>query len=248
MVTPQVQALDFQPALQALTLLLEESYALLRPSRPRVNIEISPGHTAGGFSVRIIEIAPPPGLLARWLGGPTDYGRTSLSAVLTSLGLIRSRGLIHLMRWLRGREPISITPQPDGSVVFELLEDGWPARQTILPGTAALYASERVRSLLLAVLNPLTWEGVTAWLIGRGGGMQTWLLRDEALPILGLPVPEVEETAGALREQRPPEAPASRPESAATESASDAQGAPLVQSLQGQDREETVARETDCKS
>lgn len=172
--------LNFQPSLDAMVELINAAFLVLRPSRPKVSVDIRPHRGLGSYMVTVDEVSPPSSLIFRVLGAkPNDYGQLSLTSVMTDLGFNATQGLISLVKWLNGRTPAGTIAQPDGQVVFELLEDDWPIRKEVSVGAAQLYANPRMLQLLAIVLEPLTWAAVTIWVVGRGVGLQAVITKDE---------------------------------------------------------------------
>ena len=116
--------------------------------------------------------------------GPEATAFSNLKSILEAIGLIvgtggAGRGLIGLIKWLRGRKPSSIRTSGD-RVVFEVVEESISETFEIDLVAGRLYQSRVVRKALANVVKPLERDGIDIFASGQDGQTAEVIRKDDA--------------------------------------------------------------------
>lgn len=141
---------DLAPALLALGELFQEVNAIVDPVAPPVSLEIR-ATEQGSFGVDLN--------LARALGEFLSRPEIQQVGLLVGLVADSAYGILAFLRWLRHRQIVSRTPDPDrpGSVA---VEDNEGNVVVIQNSVVNIYDSPRARALAREVIRPLKEPGV----------------------------------------------------------------------------------------
>jgi hypothetical protein len=176
----QMDVRELAPALIALSNLLEEANKAAYPDSNEVRVQVKGNFKGGSFGVDFIALQTISQQIVTMLTGPQASAAANLSGILQGIGLIGggTYGLIGLIKWLKGRKPISITKHGDMEI-FEIrtLEEIETFEVDLVTGR--LYRSRVVRQSLAKVLKPLERDGIDVFATGINGVTQNVVTKDE---------------------------------------------------------------------
>ena len=176
----QMDVRELAPALIALSALLAESSRVLYPDSAEVRVNVNGSFKGGSFGVDLVALQSIKDQIVTIFSGPGATAAANLLAILGGIGLVGAagRGLIDVIKWLRGRKPTSIRLEGD-KTIFELrLEEEVETFEVDL-ATGRLYQSRVVRQALAKVVKPLEADGIDIFACGRGDRTETVVTKEE---------------------------------------------------------------------
>jgi hypothetical protein len=179
LVSHQMDVRELAPALIALSALLEEANRALYPDSAEVRVSVNGSFKGGCFEVDLVALQSIKDQIVSIFSGPESSAAANLLAILGAIGILRSGGLIGLIKWLRGRKPSTIRIQGD-KTVFELKLDETIETFEVDLATGKLYQSRIVRQSLARVIKPLETDGIDVFASGQEGETQAVVTKDEA--------------------------------------------------------------------
>lgn len=175
---------ELAPALIALSNMLEEANKVAFPDSASVKVNVQGNFKGGSFGVDLIAIQSIADQIVSMFSGPEATAFSNLKSILEAIGLIvgtggAGRGLIGLIKWLRGRKPSSIRTSGD-RVVFEVVEESISETFEIDLVAGRLYQSRVVRKALANVVKPLERDGIDIFASGQDGQTAEVIRKDDA--------------------------------------------------------------------
>lgn len=158
---------ELAPALIALSDLLEAANKAADPQAPEVRVSVNGDFKGGSFGVDLVAVQTVAEQLVAMLSGTTATAGANLLGLLGGLGLV-GKGLIQVVRWLKGRKPSEIRLQDNKAVFVLRAEETEEVLETDLI-TGRLYQTRIVRQLLAKTLRPLAREGIDVFMAGLDG-------------------------------------------------------------------------------
>lgn len=180
----QMDVRELAPALIALSNMLEEANKVAFPDSASVKVNVQGNFKGGSFGVDLIAIQSITDQIVSMFSGPEATAFSNLKSILEAIGLIvgtggAGRGLIGLIKWLRGRKPSSIRTSGD-RVVFEVVEESISETFEIDLVAGRLYQSRVVRKALANVVKPLERDGIDVFASGQDGQTAEVIRKDDA--------------------------------------------------------------------
>lgn len=176
---------ELAPALIALSNMLEEANKVAFPDSASVKVNVQGNFKGGSFGVDLIAIQSIADQIVSIFSGPEASAFSNLKSILEAIGLIGfgtiggGRGLIGLIKWLRGRKPSSIKTFGD-RVVFEVVEESVSETFEVDLVAGRLYQSRVVRKALSNVVKPLERDGIDIFASGQDGQTAEVIRKDDA--------------------------------------------------------------------
>jgi hypothetical protein len=135
----------------------------------------------GSFGVDLSAVQPVSQQLIAMFAGTNATAAANLFGILSGVGLIGAtagKGLIGLIRWLRGRKPSSIRLESDRAI-FEINVNEATETYEVDLVAGRLYRSRTVRQALARVVRPLERDGIDTFACGAEGDVQTVVSKEE---------------------------------------------------------------------
>lgn len=176
----QMDVRDLAPALIALSTLLEEANRAAYPNSPEVRVSVNGNFRSGSFGVDLTAVQSIAQQIVTLLAGQESTAIANLLALLGGIGLVGAagKGLIGLLKWLKGRKPTTIRLQGE-TAVFELQMSETVETFEVDLVAGRLYQSRVVRQALAKVVKPLETDGIDFFACGKGGQTETAITKDE---------------------------------------------------------------------
>jgi hypothetical protein len=171
---------ELGPALLSLGQLFDEANRVLNADRAKVSLHVK-AHTAGSFEVLLTLSQSFPAQIADFLTGE------AVASVLNLVGLVAigesgRRGLLWLIRRLKGRKPSKVKDLGNGFVRLEIDGETLEVPLDLL----RLYQDLAVRTAVAKVLKPLEHEGIANFSI-RGIAGEAEVVEKSDLPYFAQP-------------------------------------------------------------
>lgn len=160
----QMDVRELAPALIALSDLLEQANKAALPDAPAVRVNVR-GFKSGSFGIDLLAEQSITQQLVSLLSGPHATAAANLIALLSALGFMGAgvtKGLIPLIKWLKGRKPSTIRFDGD-KTVFEISHAETVEKFETDLITGRLYQTRVVRQSLAKVIKPLEREGIDSF-------------------------------------------------------------------------------------
>jgi hypothetical protein len=171
---------ELGPALLSLGQLFDEANRVLNADKAKVSLHVK-AHTAGSFEVLLTLSQSFPAQIADFLTGE------AVASVLNLVGLVAigesgRRGLLWLIRRLKGRKPSKVKDLGNGFVRLEIDGETLEVPLDLL----RLYQDLAVRTAVAKVLKPLEHEGIANFSI-RGIAGEAEVVEKSDLPYFAQP-------------------------------------------------------------
>ena len=182
---------DLAPALLALGNLLEEANSALNDGRAQISVKVKASFKTGCFGIELdvtqtflqqiniifsCEKVSTAKQLLEWLGLVSGTGTIVYGA---------TKGLLGLLRWLRGRSFNRVVLLDNGLVRIELDGDHFEVEQQVIE----LYRQAKLRAALQAVVKPLESPGITEFAVTDKAQKQRFVVvTSEDLEFFAAPV------------------------------------------------------------
>lgn len=148
----RMDARELGPALISVANLLERTSQLLWGEGGKVRVDVDADFQQGSF---FIDFAVAP----EWADQLSQLNREDLKLILQVLGVTGGGGgLIALLKWLRGRKPDKVEPQPNGGISISIDAE----TLTLNVNETKVYLDQRVRESLDGVVEPIRRAGIDA--------------------------------------------------------------------------------------
>lgn len=178
---------DLAPALFALGDLLEEANKELNGDRAALSVKVKADFKSGSFEVALDLTQKLSEQIAFLLGGERTWTAAEIAAVV-GMTAGTAKGLLGLIRWLRGRRIESVTEVSAGLVTVRAAGefDEIEAQE----GAVRLLRNRKARESVRSVLAPLASDGVEAFRCGAMGGAVAERISRADLPCFDVPATE----------------------------------------------------------
>jgi hypothetical protein len=173
--THQMDVRDLAPALLALADAVKAANAAINGEHAEVRLDVVGKPKSGSFG---IDLTVAQNLFQQFtdlFSGNSVTAVANALALLGALGFIGQKGLIGLLKKLKGRKPVSITP--DGDYVKFVLEDSETIEVDLFTGR--LYQDRQTRIEMVKVFKPLEKEGVDFLSAGIDGKLEVVCDKDD---------------------------------------------------------------------
>lgn len=173
--THQMDVRDLAPALLALADAVKAANAAINGEHAEVRLDVVGKPKSGSFG---IDLTVAQNLFQQFtdlFNGNSATAIANALALLGALGFVGQKGLIGLLKRLKGRKPVSITP--DGDYVKFVLEDSETIEVDLFTGR--LYQDRQTRIEMVKVFKPLEKEGVDFLSAGIDGKVEVVCNKDD---------------------------------------------------------------------
>jgi hypothetical protein len=143
---------DLAPALLATSKLFEESNTLLNQGQARIEVRVQAGFKKGSFT---IDIQVAQSAIQHLVGLVTPEGIIAAGALVTMI--FGPRGIIDLLKRLKGEQPQSATKLEDGNVQIAITGS---KNVTVNARVYQLFENSKFRRAIRPVVKPLETEGI----------------------------------------------------------------------------------------
>lgn len=160
---------ELAPALLAMADLLEASARVLYGDKAKVSVNVKGSFKTGSFNVDFVAGVQWLQAIRDIFSGPEATAIANGVGILTALGVVGSRGLLPLLKWLRNR-PItrieSLSPDSEGRAKVRIVvgDDHYDVERDVLD----LLRDVGVRKATENVLAPLKRPGIDTFALGHG--------------------------------------------------------------------------------
>lgn len=154
----QMDVRYLSPALLALNDLINQSKKELFPGDQDIQVVVRGSFKSGSFGVELIAIQPIAEQIFSIFSGREAATAANLITIIGAIGFT-GKGLISLLKWLKGRRPSEIK-KIGNKAVFEVIENGAVTSIEVDLEVEKLYSSRVVKQSIVSLMRPLSIDGI----------------------------------------------------------------------------------------
>jgi hypothetical protein len=171
---------DLAPALLSLGQLCERANDILNDGRAEINVRVRSDFKTGSFELSI-DVTQTVLEIAKTIFAHKDHV-SSAKDILELLGLLGiGKGLLSLIKWLKGRKATKTTALENGNIRIEIIDNSVHQHFDVRPEVIQLYNDEEIKKAIQGVIKPLERGDIDTFEV-REGKETVEIIRLDDLP------------------------------------------------------------------